>query len=349
MLKNKKEIDLKVEISKKDIYRACYWTTMKYKHDKNHFQKVGNKTLSIGCYFDGWIQKLPEKLILNKLVEKKEYEIVDDYFIYGQDTKKNSPDLIGLKKGEQIIPLALYNDGNWKMIDKAPFVEVKTFKQNQLLVTIPESQFDEDKYYVIVKSNLSEEYLLHLFDEKFYKECDLKEFKIYDEFIESSEKLITPIEIKKSNIIGSYELIGIYKGLQIKKIAKIVGEGEYYYLKSFRKIKSKNTKKIELKNGPYCHSNDKMDCFSFCIQKNNNSKIFIKNEGKSYIDVEIIGKVKIDNFELKTGRYRLKFNVFSKSSKSLEVIVPRNTLEALLDSKHEELIDKLDSFMKTHI
>ena len=64
MINNKNKIDLKVKISKKDLYRTCYWTALKYKNDRNHYQKVGNKTENIGCYFDHWIQKLSETLIL---------------------------------------------------------------------------------------------------------------------------------------------------------------------------------------------------------------------------------------------------------------------------------------------
>lgn len=342
-MKNK---NIKVEISKKDLYRTCYWAILKYKHDLNHYQKVGSKTQSIGCYLDGWIHKLPERLILTKLVEKKDYSIVEDNFIYGQDTKKNSPDLIGLKKDEKIIPMALYNNGRWEMVKNAPFIEVKTFKNNQLLVTIPESQFDENKYYIIVKSNLRQDYLLNLFENKFFDECDLDEFETYDEFIKSNEKLIKASKIERPSSIGSYELIGIYKGSQIKKISKTVGKGKYYYLASLREIKSKDKLNIELTNGPYCHSNNEIDCLAFCIQKEDDSEITIKNEGKSYIDVLVKGNVKIDNFKLKDGRYRLNFKIFSKSSETLEVIVPRNTLKSLFKSKYEELLEKIDEFIE---
>lgn len=103
MKNNNKKTNLKVEITKNDLYRTCYWATLKYKNDENHYQKVGNRSENIGCYLDHWIQKLPEKLILEKLMKEKDYSIVEDNFIYGQDTKKNSPDLIGVKKENKII------------------------------------------------------------------------------------------------------------------------------------------------------------------------------------------------------------------------------------------------------
>ncbi|WP_407414400.1 hypothetical protein [Methanobrevibacter sp.] len=347
MINNENLSILKVDITKKDLYRTCYWTALKYKNDRNHYQKVGNKTEMIGCYLDHWIQKLPERLILNQLVEKKDYSIVEDNFIYGQDTKKNSPDLIGLKKENKIIPLALYNNGNWKMVKNAPFVEVKTFKNNQLLVTIPESQFDDDKYYVIVKSNLKEDYLLNIFDDKFYEKCDLDEFETYSDLVLSDDKLINPSKVEKPKNIGSYELLGIYKGFQIKQIAIMAEKNKYYYLKSIRNKNSENKINKELKNGLYCHSNNEILCCPFCIKKEDkDSKIICKNEGKTFIDVLVEGKVRIDNYELNDGNYRLKFEKFDKTSESIEVIVPRNTLQVVFDSKHEELIKELDEFVK---
>lgn len=139
------------------------------------------------------------------------------------------------------------------MIKNAPFVEVKTFKKNHLLITIPESQFKEDNYYVIVKSNLNDDYLLHLFNDKFFENFNIDEFKLHEELIISKNKLINPSEIKKPNSIGYYELIGVYKGEQIEKISKLVGEGNYYYLNSIRKINSKNKINKKLSSGLYCH------------------------------------------------------------------------------------------------
>lgn len=347
MINNKNPSILKVNISKEDLYRTCYWTTLKYKNDRNHFQKVGNKTEMIGCYLDRWIQKLPERLILSKLIDNKDYTIVEDNFIYGQDTKKNSPDLIGLKKENKIFPLALYNNGNWEMVDDAPFIEVKTIKSNQFLVTIPESQFDENKYYVIVKSDLSNEYLLLLFKDEFFEKCDFDEFETHEDFIISNKKLIKPSKIEKPNSIGSYELLGVYKGSKIKKISIVAEKGNYYYLKSIRKINSKDKINKEIDEGLYCHSIEGASCFPFCIKKEEkDSKIISKNEGKSFIDIVVEGKIKIDNFELSDGRYRLNFEIFQKTSKVKEVVSPINTLQAVFDSNHEELIRKLDEFLE---
>ena len=282
------------------------------------------------------------------MIENKDYDIAEDNFIYGQDTKKNSPDLIGFEKENKIIPMALYNDGSWEMDKNAPFVEIKTFKNNQKLVTIPESQFDENKYYIIVESNLENDYLLNLFDDKFFEECDLEEFETPDEFIKSDGKLIRPESIEKPENIGYYELLGIYRGLQIKEICKTVGKGEYYYLNSIRPINSKDKTDKELNSGLYCHSKDNIDCFSFCIQKEKDSKIFIRNEGKTYLDILVKSKVKIDTLEMTEGKYRLNFKKFQKTSDSLEVVVPRNTLKAVADSSHEELIKEFDRFIENY-
>lgn len=65
------------------------------------------------------------------------------------------------------------------------------------------------------------------------------------------------------------------------------------------------------------------------------------------LSICVTGEVKIDDYNLNTGKYRLSFNIFHKSSKPLEIIVSRNTLKSIADSKHTELIEVIDKYVNS--
>ena len=113
------------------------------------------------------------------------------------------------------------------------------------MITIPKSQFDENKYYAIIISNLKDDYLLNLFDDEFFSERNYNMMKINENFIKSDENnmIIKPVELKKPNDIGYFELIGIYKGKNIEKIS-ILTQNNPRYLKSIEKKKNQKRKKI---------------------------------------------------------------------------------------------------------
>lgn len=347
MIKKEKNSVLKVEIRNQDLEKICYWTALKYKNDNFHYQNVGNKNEYIGCFFDHWIQKLPETLVFEKLLENKEFGVVEDNFIYGQDTKKNSPDIIGLKKDGKTYPMALYNAGNWEMEENSVFVEMKTVKNNHDLLIIPKTQFDREKYYAVVKSNLKEDYLLNLFDDSFFNEENLNNLKTPDEFVKSNEKLILPEKLKKSDKIGFYELLGIFKGKDFEEIMIESEKGNHRYLKSIEKVDSNLGNNMKtLNNGLYFHLNNDEKNIPIMIEYESESEITLINEKKTFIEVEIKGIVKIDNYELKNGIYRLNYNTFNKSSNKKEYLISMNILEGFKESRHEELIKKLENFIE---
>ena len=57
----------------------------------------------IGGFFDRWFNRAPEFLIFGELLKGQKYDVVIDNFLYGQDTKKNAPDIIGLQKNQKTI------------------------------------------------------------------------------------------------------------------------------------------------------------------------------------------------------------------------------------------------------
>ena len=147
---------MEVKFEEKDLKRLIYWITCKFKEDEFHHQSASTKSDLIGGFFDRWFNRAPEFLIFRELLKDKGYDVVIDNFLYGQDTKKNAPDIIGLEKNGKVkVKFAVFNDGEWKKLDNMPLIEVKTFRKNQSLSAVGSTQMESDHYYVFVESNVT--------------------------------------------------------------------------------------------------------------------------------------------------------------------------------------------------
>ena len=155
-----------VAISRSDILPLVYFIISMFQREKNHRQGISEKSDLIGGYIDRWINKLSENIIFNKvLLENKDYKVVNDYFIYGNDKNsradKNAPDILGLKTNNgDIIRFAEFNNKTWIKCSNMPYIEVKTYKTNQKLIVIRETQLQDDNFYVLVESNFAPDYLI---------------------------------------------------------------------------------------------------------------------------------------------------------------------------------------------
>ena len=158
---NEYKIDVKLE---EDILlKNLYWTVNKFRLDPDHKQQNSSREDLIGGFFDRWISRIPEYLIFDELLPEK-YSPVVDNFIYTDKKSKNAPDIIGLKnKDGTYFPFAKFNNTRWELLPDAPFIEMKVFREDQNLITIPSSQFDLEKYYAIVESYVPEDYLISIF------------------------------------------------------------------------------------------------------------------------------------------------------------------------------------------
>ena len=122
----------------------------------------------LGGYIDRWINKIPENLLFNNLLLKdKNYKVINDYFIYGAKSDKNAPDILGLKANGNILKFAEFFDNTWVPVEGMPYIEVKSFRQNQKLVSVRETQLKDDNYYVFVESDFKPDYLISMFDDSF--------------------------------------------------------------------------------------------------------------------------------------------------------------------------------------
>lgn len=338
-MKNK----LKVEFTRNDLKKLSYWISLKFQEDSFH-KLLGNKHDLLGGFLDRWINKAPEFLIFNKLLENKNYHVITDNLLYDSDSEKNSPDIIGLESKNNLIQFACFVDGSWKFDNGMPFIEVKTFRENQKLITIPCSQFDEEKFYVIVESHVSENYLLSLFDDDFFDMDIFNSLQINPSFIisDKNNNLIYPKPLSKLDDVGFYKLLGIYRGKDLLPFAKQISYGmKPRYLKDIvlSECKRRNCNK-ELFSGIYCP--DINDLFIPISIDTLNSRIFLLNKYKSYLGIMVKGKVKINEWVLTDGYYKLIFNRFEKTSDRRELFLSKGSIPLLAKDSTKELLSTFD-------
>ncbi|MFA6023099.1 MAG: hypothetical protein WC781_03350 [Candidatus Pacearchaeota archaeon] len=345
---------MECEFKQEDFKRLIYWITLKFKEDEFHHQAASTKSDLIGGFFDRWFNRASEFIIFRELLKNKDYDVVIDNFLYGQDTKKNAPDVIGLKdrKENTLVQFTLFNNGDWEVIPSMPFIEVKTNREKQKLISIGDTQMNKDHYYVIVESHIREDYLITLFEDSVFSQDTFNSLKVSKDFIKSdaNNQIITPkpLQIKKN--LGSFRLIGIFSGEEIKKYCLLVGvDGEGntqkpYYFDTIEKTKPNSNDGEEIKEGCYSYGGEYIPfCIEFVDKK---SKVSLVKRLKGHMVINVEGTIKINGIEASDGFYKVMFKKFDRSSKKKEYIGDKYLFDCIAVDKTNELISKFDDLVK---
>lgn len=351
----------KIDITKDDLIKMVYFIISKFEFDVFHMQGTSSKADLLGGFIDRWINRIPEVLIFNKLLLKdKDYKVINDYFVYGNDSDKNAPDVLGLKTEDgKIVKFAEFEDTTWKQIRNMPWLEVKTFRKNQKMFTIRETQMEDEHYYVMTESDISPNYLKILFqdiifDNKFYDNIIMDE-----SFVNSNDKesLQQPKKVEKfdSDIIGTIQLLGIYKGKDIKKIANLCPAGvkPYYFngVEEIEKARGVDFDSITLKEDDenygeveWSIEKDVLEIKNTInVYGNNLDNIVVAKKNKSSWYVTLLDDCNINGIELKKKkRYKIKFTKFDRSSNWNEYITLKKTLDNEDNDRTNELVLEFD-------
>lgn len=363
-----------IAVTKHNLKPLVYFIMSMFQQENGHMQGTSNKSDILGGYIDRWINKLPENLIFNNyLLKDKNYKAIVDYFIYGPESDKNAPDVLGLKCTECVIPryniikFAEFNETTWEMCEGMPYIEVKTFKKNQKMVAVRDAQMDDDTYYVFVESNIAPDYLTSLLSFDSINEGLLNEIEMDNTFIKSNTRniLMQPVKVKQvpDSKIGTLKLLSIIKGSDYKNGSILCDEKEdAYYLNGIEEVGKIPMLASYEKNVP----KELLNCtFNEYFEKNNNrmydkkiislkinkpENVIIKKVNKSSIYVNCIEDCKVYTFELKKDKmYRLNIELFERNSKWREYITYKNQFIDEED-RTNELVEKFDiiysEFMK---
>lgn len=316
----REDTTIKAKLSEDFLMEACYWIINKYRVDGYHTQQNSSRGDLIGGFIDRWINRIPETLIFNALFEREwgdkndeKITVVNDTFLYTNSESKTAPDILGLKKDSKYYPFVKFNDGYWDSqgVD-FPFVEMKTFRDTQHLITIPKNQFDLNHFYAIVESKINQNYLLSLFSTDFFEkdfntnENLIEEFKISDR----GNQLKNIQKIKKVNDLGFYELLGIYKGSILDYYSIVAGSKDGKpdkprYLSNIEVYAYDDKESIKSKEKFSYFS--KTQCIPVFFEVNEPSEAKIIAMGKEFIIIKVFGQIKINGEDKDTGVYKLNF------------------------------------------
>jgi len=340
---------IRVSVTKKDIIPTVYFIISMFQKENTHRQGTSSKSDLLGGYIDRWINKVPEDIIFNMhLLKDKDYKVVNDYFIYGKECEKNAPDILGIRKGEKIDVFTEFYDNKWISVDKKPFIEIKTFRINQKLVSVRETQLADDYYYVFIESDFEHDYLLKIFEQNLLSDVPNK-IIMNNVFIKSNRNgLISQpneITISSSDVIGTVALLTIISGKELKKRTIKCGEKEnLYYVKSIteysRTIKANDDRTLlEYLGDKKYHFGHKCLIFDDKILK----KLNIVKLNKGSIYVKSNENLKVYGITLEKNKcYKIELCLFERSSKWTEYIAHKNQFDDEANSS-EELISKLDT------
>ena len=330
---------IKVQLTKEFLKTTIYWIICKYEMDDFTREQSSSKRSLLGGFIDRWMNKAPEFLIFDELLKNKDYSAVNDIFFYTKGESKNAPDILGLiDESGNHYPFARFKDNAWEVIEGTPFIEMKTFRSDQRLVTIPYTQFHDKHYYAIVESNLEDNYLLSIFEDELFENDKyfntITNIKKDTFIISNNEEIIkTPDKLVKNDVLGYYNLLGIYKGDDIKKYSLIVEKGDnpIYFFDEIDPPKRHQKRfevnpPIKLESGIHYFDDNKKN-IPFDVYISQESELTVKYKTKKTLDVEVKGHVEIDGNVLKQGLRRLEFKNFEKNGDIKEVVMTKSLLE----------------------
>ncbi len=343
-----------INITSDDLRKMIYFILMKFRADPLHRGGTSSKRDLIGAYIERWFNKTAETIILNKILENKKYKIMPDYFLYKNDSEKNAPDVLGLKKENgDIVPFSKYTNGTWKHVGKMPSIEVKVIRKDQVLIGVREPQMIDD-YYLLVESNLNEDYLTAIFDESLFDPKFLSEISMSEIFVESDDnnQLIPHSLMKKTSKIGTMRLIGTYTKEEFKRLTVLCQRDvdPYYFSNAVSvSINVEEIKKLSINSSGeviYHNGIDEALYIPFYItgKKIKNIVILKKNKGSLYIRSEC--DLNVNGILVSQGDIKIEFKKFERNSTWTENVGLKSTLKNFGKDSTEILIKTLDDLAK---
>lgn len=349
----------KITINKQDVVPYIYFVCSMAQRGKM-YGGLSGKSDYIGGIFDRWINIIPESVIFNKYFLPKiakNLEVISDYYEYNPKKSGIAPDVLGVKLGTKAIPFVEYVN-EWHPINKAPQIEVKSFKKGQYMVSLRNQKYDE-KYLVMVETNLESDYLLPFFEKAVISEEVYNRLKMDDSvFIKQNldKDLSSVTKIKRDNTdLGSLRLITVCLASVFMQYSNLCRGGESpFYIKEITPTRTPKTLPKTLafadlvkknKNNLYewkeniLTGNKKYKMLD--VYAENIGKIqFLKNS-KSSITIYTKGKAKINDTELEADKtYIIKFQPLDRSgSKNDEYFMHKSIVDKIPNKESIMLAD----------
>ena len=354
-----------ITINKEDVEPYIYFVCSMAQRGKM-YGGLSGKSDYIGGIFDRWINIIPESVIFNKYFLPKianNLSVISDYYEYDPKKSGIAPDVLGVKVGANAKPFVEYVN-KWHALNKAPQIEVKSFKKSQYMVSLRNQGYD-NKYLVMVETNLDSDYLLPFFEKTVISEDIYNKLKMDDNvFIKTNinNDLSSVTKIKRDNTnLGSLRLITVCLAGDFMGYSYLCNGGESpFYIKG---INETRTPRVLPQTIPFSDwVNKKIDNFySWKENKLDNNKkhklidIYIENadkiqvlkNSKSSITIYTTDKVKINDTELGANKtYIIKFQLLDRSSsKNGEYFMHKSIIDKI-PSKENIMLDNIKQYIK---
>jgi len=346
-------------IKKEDIKPLLYFIIAMFQQENTHRQGTSAKSDLIGGFIDRWINKIPEDMIFNKfLLKDKPYSAINDYFVYGAQSEKNAPDILGLKLNDRIIKFAEYDSNKWVRIAGMPHIEIKTFRKNQKLVSVRDTQLKDDDYYMFIEADFAVDYLVAMFEDECFNEQIREKIQMDCTFIKenSSGVLLQPPKINKNkdDMLGTLAVLTVIKGSDFKKKATLCESSEdVYYLKNIEEASRVTSPNRDCYFNDMFLYNPDIDMYNttwngsktISMYATNVKKLKILKVNKKNFYCRPEENCSIYNFKLEANKlYKVDIEIFERSSKWNEYVALKNQFTDEMD-RTSELIALFDALI----
>lgn len=332
-----------------------YWISQKYREDSYHRNSSSGKDDMLGAFYDRWTSRLSEYVIFEELLENKEYSPIIDFYLYDQETEKDAPDVLGLKNGDEVTKFCEFSGGQWNMIDDRPFIEVKEFKTNQNLVTIPENEFRKTDYFVLTVSHINKSYLINFMREDLFSDGVYERLEMSEEFLQDKEGIIplkSPNETDLDQDLGEIELLAVLKNQKLKDLCKRLGDSEdvahIHEIEKKEKIATWHPAIEEVEQelvegeNQVKPKNCDIEVLPFHISKESIGDISVEAKSKSSMYIKSDCRFRLNGRMLESGVYKLNWRDFERGGDA-EYITYMSSLKLRdLEGDEDELMEKMD-------
>lgn len=352
-------------ITKQDVVPYIYFVCSMAQRGRM-YGGLSGKSDYIGGVFDRWINIIPESVIFNKYFLPKiadNLSVISDYYEYDPKKSGIAPDVLGIRAGEDAKPFVEYVN-KWQALNNAPQIEVKSFKKAQYMVSLRNQGYD-NKYLVMVETNLDSDYLLPFFEQTVFSEDVYNKLKMDDNiFIKSNDNkdLSSVTKINRKNTdLGSLKLITVCSAKDFMSFSTLCSANESpIYIKEINETRTSKTttNTTPLSNYLTKNSNNLYSWNDNLLDKNSKHKMldiyidgiqnidFVKNS-KSSITIAIKDRTTINSVDLEANKtYIIKFQLLDRSSNNGEEYFMHKSVIDKIPSKESVMLDSIKQYIK---
>ena len=352
-------------IRKEDVVPYIYFVCSMAQRGRM-YGGLSGKSDYIGGIFDRWINIIPESVIFNKYFLpkiSKNLSVISDYYEYDPKKSGIAPDVLGVRIGQDAKPFVEYVN-KWQALNKAPQIEVKSFKKTQYMVTLRNQGYD-DKYLVMVETNLDVDYLLPFFEKEVISDDIYKKLKMNDDvFIKSNtnDDLSPVTKVTRENSdLGSLKLITVCLAKDFMRYSNLCSANESpIYVKEITETRqaqidttiepllnylTKNENGLYHWKANILDENIKHKILDVYISGIQN--IYYVRNSKSSITVITKGSATFNDTVLEAGKaYIIKFQLLDRASNNGEEYFINKTIVEKIPSKENDMLNDIKQFIE---